>query len=75
MDDTEIARRVADQHADRRRRLAEQWPTPTTDRPSDDQIERWVYDSVVDATDGCRVEADGRCPHGHPSWLLAVGLV
>jgi hypothetical protein len=75
MDDSEIAQRVADQFADGQRRREQQWPEPSVERPSDDQTERWVYDSVVGATDGCRVEADGTCPHGHPSWLLAMGLV
>jgi hypothetical protein len=44
-------------------------------QPSDDQIEEWVYDSVCDATDGCQVEPDGRCEHGHVSWLLQLGLI
>ncbi len=32
--------------------------------------EGWAY-----ATDGCHVEPDGICPHGHPSWLLRLGLI
>jgi len=28
-----------------------------------------------EATDGCCVEADGECPHGHVSWLLYLGLI
>ena len=24
---------------------------------------------------GCKVEADGVCEHGHPSWLLKLGYV
>lgn len=34
-------------------------------------------DSVVPACceDGCEVEPDGRCPHGHPSILLAMGVI
>lgn len=51
------------------------WPTPTQAEPDDEELEEWVYDSVVEATDGCRVEPDGVCPHGHPSWLLYLGLV
>lgn len=43
--------------------------------PSMEQLEGWVYDSVCDATDGCQVEPDGRCEHGHKSWLLALGLI
>lgn len=23
----------------------------------------------------CWVEPDGRCPHGHPSWLLKLGMI
>lgn len=49
--------------------------TPTEPEPSEAQIERWVLDSVCDATDGCQVEPDGYCPDGHPSWLLVLGLV
>lgn len=49
--------------------------TPTEPRPSMDQIQAWVMDSVCDATDGCQVEPDGYCPDGHPSWLLVLGLV
>lgn len=35
------------------------------------------YDSVVPAccSDGCEVEPDGTCPHGHPSILLAIGVI
>lgn len=49
--------------------------TPTEPMPSTQQIEAWILDSVCDATDGCQVEPDGRCPHGHESWLLELGLV
>lgn len=51
------------------------WPEPTDDRPSYDELEGMVYDSVVDATDGCSVEPDGVCEHGHPSWLIRMGLI
>ncbi len=27
------------------------------------------------ATDGCWVDIEGTCEHGHPSWLAALGLV
>ena len=26
-------------------------------------------------SEGCEVEPDGRCPHGAPSLLLALGLI
>jgi hypothetical protein len=49
--------------------------TPTEPEPSMAQVQEWIMDSVCDATDGCQVEPDGRCPHGHRSWLLELGLV
>lgn len=48
---------------------------PTTDEPNFEQIEEWVFDSVCEATDGCEVEPDGICPHGHVSWLLKLGMI
>ena len=51
------------------------WPTPTVEEPDDDQIEAWLMDDIAEATDGCQVELDGTCPHGHPSWLRRLGLV
>ena len=52
------------------------YPEPTTDVPDDDTIESWIVgDEMTEATDGCSVEPDGTCPHGHPSWLLRIGLI
>jgi hypothetical protein len=51
------------------------YPEPTEPEPDIEQIELWITDSVVDATDGCRVEPDGICPHGHPSWLMYLGYI
>lgn len=52
------------------------WPEPTTDTPDLETIEEWMWeDAGCEATDGCWVEIDGRCPHSHPSWLLRMGLV
>lgn len=51
------------------------WPTPTTPTPTDEQLERWMEDGVAEATDGCTVEPDGYCPHGHPSWLLRLRMI
>lgn len=50
-------------------------PSPTTKAPSLACAERWMNDGVARATDGCRVEPDGVCPHGHQSWLLRLGLI
>jgi hypothetical protein len=51
------------------------WPQPTVPVPSLEQIEEWAWeDGGCEATDACWVEIDGVCPHGHPSWLLRLGL-
>lgn len=52
------------------------WPSPTVPTPSLEEIENWMWDDGgCEATDSCWVEVDGVCPHGHPSWLLRLGLV
>ena len=38
-------------------------------------LERWVSNGVAKATDGCRIEPDGVCEHGHQSWLLRLGYI
>jgi hypothetical protein len=40
-------------------------------------LEELVFESVVPAccSDGCEVEPDGTCEHGHPSVLLAMGVI
>ena len=43
--------------------------------PSLEVMEKWVSTGVARATDGCRVEPDGICPHGKESWLLVAGLI
>lgn len=43
--------------------------------PSDRQLEKWTYDSVVKSVYGNRVEPDGFDSDGSPSWLLALGLI
>ena len=44
-------------------------------RPSIATMTRWSMDGVAKATDGCRVEPDGVCPHGKQSWLLVLGYI
>ena len=51
------------------------WPVPTVEEPDEDQLEAWMIDDICEASDGCIVEPDGVCPHGHPSWLRRMGLV
>ena len=47
----------------------------TNDPPSMDTIEEWTWEGYCEATDGCIVEPDGTCEHGHPSWLIELGLI
>ena len=47
----------------------------TGKRPSVATLEKWIDRGVAKATDGCRVEPDGRCPHGAESWLLVLGMI
>lgn len=51
------------------------WPDPTTDQPDMETLLAWFMDGDCEATDGCIVEPDGVCPHGHPSWLLKLGMM
>lgn len=43
----------------------------------DEMAEALVLESVVPACceEGCEVEPDGRCEHGHPSIFLAMGVI
>ena len=43
--------------------------------PSIEDLIRWEASGGCEATDGCWVEPDGRCEHGKPSWLLALGMI
>jgi hypothetical protein len=43
--------------------------------PGKRALNRWSFDSVAKAVDGCRIEPDGICQHGAPSWLLALNLI
>jgi hypothetical protein len=52
------------------------WPEPTTDPPSFEDLMDWECDEDgCEATDGCWVEPDGVCPHGHPSWMIVMGVI
>jgi len=39
------------------------------------KVGRMVSASVVTAADGCRIEPDGVCEHGHQSPLLVLGYI
>lgn len=51
------------------------WPKPTTPEPDIVDLEEWESEGGCEATDGCWVEPDGVCEHGHASWLLYLALV
>ena len=52
------------------------WPEPTVEAPDMATLEAWLFeDGIGEATDGCPCDPDGACPHGHPSWLLRLGLI
>lgn len=49
--------------------------TATTE-PTDEQLVEWLSDgSECESTDGCIVELDGRCEHGHQSWVRRLGMI
>jgi hypothetical protein len=44
--------------------------------PSIEDLWDWVDEyGLCTATDGCWVAVDETCEHGHPSWLLELGLI
>lgn len=43
--------------------------------PSIKTMQKWSFDGIAKATDGCKVEPDGICQHGHKSWLLVLGYI
>lgn len=51
------------------------WEGETVYMPTMSDVRRWTFDSVCEALDGCTVEPDGRCPHGAPSYLIALGMM
>jgi len=53
----------------------QKWPIPSTREPDLAQLMEWLFGDLSEATDGCTVQHDGICPHGHPSWLLRLEFV
>ena len=45
------------------------------DAPDLDTLMEYMDEGGCEATDGCWVEPDGTCPHGKPSWLIALGMI
>jgi hypothetical protein len=51
-------------------------PALSSPEPPDlETLMAWEEEGYCEATDGCVVEPDGTCPHGHHSWLLELGLI
>lgn len=48
---------------------------PQRKPPSIETLMRWEADGYCKATDGCKVEPDGVCPHGCKSWLIVLGFI
>jgi len=44
-------------------------------RPTALTMQLWEALRMARATDGCKVEPDGECEHGHISWLVQMGVV
>ena len=60
----------------RQEQTKSRWPEPTTELPDLKTLEEWEFDGGgCEASDGCWVEPDGVCQHGHPSWLLRLGYI
>ena len=51
------------------------YPAPTKPEPTMATLEKYALNGVARATDGCKVEPDGQCPHGHVSWLIYLGYM
>mgnify|MGYP001599027735 CR=1 FL=1 len=49
--------------------------SPLGEKPSIEKLFQWFLGERCEATDGCIVEHDGTCPHGHPSWLKYLSLI
>ena len=49
------------------------YKVPTKKEPSLKTLERYLFDGIAQATDGCTVEPDGWCEHEYVSWLIFKG--
>lgn len=50
-------------------------PTKKGKPPTVATLSRWLDNGMAKATDGCKVEPDGTCQHGKPSWLIEMGMI
>jgi hypothetical protein len=56
---------------------AERAARPKLRPPDVETLMEWEAEGGCEAAcpHHCWVEPDGTCPHGHPSWLLRMGLI
>ena len=55
--------------------MAQTEKTPITEMPDLATLMDWEMEGGCETTDGCWVEPDGKCMHGHPSWLVFLGMI
>lgn len=55
--------------------MSKKYPQPTVEQPDIEELDEFARDGEAIATDGCLVEPDGVCEHGHASWLLYLGYI
>ncbi len=59
-----------------RMRELRRFPEPTIPVPDmEETMMTELIDGYCESTDGCSVEPDGFCEHGHPSWLIYWGVI
>jgi hypothetical protein len=53
------------------------YPRPESEQPSLDELIEYAQDGgcTTSCEEECWTETDGECEHGHPSWLLRMGLI
>ena len=44
-------------------------------KPDIEQLQMWDEEGGCETPDGCWVEPDGTCEHGHKWWLLIMGMI
>ena len=44
-------------------------------KPDIEQLQIWSEEGGCETPDGCWVEPDETCEHGHKSWLLIMGMI
>ena len=58
--------------------MSKKWPEPESEEPEIEEIIDEVENQGgchTSCEEMCWTEADGECPHGHPSWLLRWGMI